>query len=74
MKIYEIVEDVKAKDFTFDIAGVNRPYLKDITDKTCEEMTDENYGLHYFYNDLRNRETVSVTMDLTTMKITILYK
>lgn len=74
MKIYEIVEDVKAKDFTFDIAGFNRPYLKDITEKTCEEMTDKNYGLHYFYNDLRNREIAIATMDLTIMKITILYK
>lgn len=74
MKIYEIVENVKAKDFTFDIAGFNRPYLKDITDKTYKEMTDKNYGLHYFYDDLRDREVASATMDLTIMKITILYK
>jgi hypothetical protein len=74
MKIYEIVENERAKDFTFDIAGFNRPYLEDITNKTCAEMTNENYGLHYFYEDLRDREVVNVTMDLITMKITILYR
>ena len=74
MKVYEIVEDVKAKDFTFDIAGFNRPYLKDIVNKTCEEMIDKKYGLHYFYEDLRDRDVIGTTMDLTKMRITILYK
>jgi hypothetical protein len=74
MRVYNIVEDIKVRDFTFDIAWLNRPYLEDIVNKKYEELTNQNIGLHFYYDELKDKEVAQITMDLIAMKIIILYK
>ena len=74
MRVYNIVEDIKVRDFTFDIAWFNAPYLEDIENKKYEELTNQNIGLHFYYDKLKDKEVAKITMDLIAMKITILYK